>query len=118
MLIRIKNAGLAGHKELTMPYSKTCLALGKILSNSGFIESIKKKEESIVVELKFIKRKPVLTKVRIISKPGLRVYVSKKEIPQQRRGMGVTIVSTPKGLMTSKEARKEGLGGELFCQVW
>lgn len=118
MLIRIKNAGLAGHKELTIPYSKTCLALGKVLSSRGFIESAKKKEKSIIVGLKFAKRRPVLTSVRIISKPGLRVYVSKKEIPRQRRGMQVSIVSTPKGLMTSEEARKEGLGGELLCQVW
>ena len=125
MLIRVKNAYLARHKELVVPYSKTKYALGKILVGRRFVEEIelvKNKEDKgkkeMRLKLKFIKRKSALTEIKIISKPSLRVYVSKKRIPRVLGGFGIAIVSTSKGLMTDREARKKGLGGELICEVW
>lgn len=120
MLIRIKNASLARHKELVIPYSKMSLSISKILVARGFIEDIDedRKKKEILVKLKFIKRKPAITEIKIISKPSLRVYVSKKGIPRVLGNLGTAILSTPSGLMTAQEARKKGLGGEVICEVW
>lgn len=118
MLIRIKNAYLVRHKQVKVPYSKINLALGEILVKRGFIEKIEKDKKEILIKLKFIKRKPALDDLKIISKPGLKVYVSKKKIPRVLGGLGTAIVSTSKGLMTAEEARKQGLGGELICKIW
>lgn len=119
-LIRIKNSYRAGHRELTIPYSKTIYSLCKILKDEGFIESVKTSanKKEIILNLKFVKRKPVISDVKIISKPSLRVYVKKKSIPKVYGGLGITIVSTPKGLMTGSLAKKKNLGGELLCKVW
>lgn len=121
MLIRIKNAYLARHKEVKLPYSKIKEAIAKILKKEGFINdvSIKKgKYMDIVLALRYVRNQPVLTDVRRISKPGRRVYVNKKNIPRVVNGFGIAILSTPQGLMTGEEARKKGLGGEVICEVW
>lgn len=122
MLIRIKNAALAGHKEVKIPYSKMNYSLSEILVKRGFIERIgvdkKKDKKEILIKFKFMKRKPVLGDLKIVSRPGLRAYVSKKKIPRVLGGLGMAIISTSKGLMTAEEARIQGLGGELICEVW
>ncbi|MBI1919165.1 30S ribosomal protein S8 [Candidatus Microgenomates bacterium] len=119
-LTRIKNAYLARHKEVIITKTKLGFSLVKILFASGFVNKpeFDKKTNSIRMGLRFIKRKPALTDMRIISKPSLRVYLSKKELPRVLGGLGTAIISTSGGLMTEKEARKKGLGGELICKVW
>lgn len=105
---------------MEVPYSKMKQSMAKILAKSGFIDSVEfdKRRVSLLVKLKFIKRKPAMAGMKIISKPQLRVYVSKKEIPRVLGGLGTAIISTSRGLMTSQQARKQGLGGELICEVW
>src|SRR3989344_6167455 len=97
MLIRIKNAYLAGQKEVSIPYSKMKQALAQILVKRGFIQKLEVNKKEILIKLKFIKREPALTDMKIISRPSLRVYVSKKKITQARRGVGIAIISTPQG---------------------
>jgi len=130
-LIRIKNGYLAKKTEVSVPYSKIKENLGKILVEEGYLEKLKipacpagrrnpKSEirKNLVLTLKYEKKKPALTDVQRVSKPGLRIYVDKTKIPKVLGGLGITIISTPKGLMTDKEARKKGLGGEVICKVW
>lgn len=128
-LIRIKNAYLSQKSEALLPYSKQVLAVAKVLKNEGFIDSSKeieneKKIKSISVSLKYLpeekssKKRPAITQVRRISKPGLRVYKGSKELPRVLNGLGIAIISTPKGVMTDKEARKMNLGGEVMAYVW
>lgn len=126
-LIRIKNSYRVGHREVTVSYSKVIHSLCKLLEEQGFIEKVQvgknrafdKSKKEIILKLKFHKRKPALTDLRIISKPSLRVYVSKKRLLIGRLGkLGIQIVSTSKGIMTGNEARKKGLGGELISEVW
>ncbi len=123
-LIRIKNGYLARKKEVVVPYSKLNENLAKILVKEGYLENsqvpssdIKSKKE-LVVTLKYEGKKPVLTDVVRLSKPGLRVYLKKAKIPLVLGGLGTMIISTPHGLMTGKEARAKGLGGEAVCKLW
>lgn len=137
-LIRIKNGYMAGKVETVVPYSKLIFNLCKLLEKEGFIERvdytpgvsgshlrgvIKNKTGrhlggDISVTLKYEGREPALTDVKRVSKPGLRVYKGVKEIRKVLNGYGIAVVSTPKGLMTDKEARKAGMGGELMAEVW
>lgn len=123
MLIRIKNAYLARHKSLELPYSTFKEDLAKFLVKQGFLEkasvSGKDAKKNLSLDLKYSKRKGVLTDVRRISKPGLKVYVGVDKIPYRRRGkLSVVILSTPYGLMTGEEAKKKITGGELLAEVW
>lgn len=120
-LIRIKNSYKAGHREVSVPYSKVIHFLCKILEEQGFIEGMQigKDKKEIILKLKFNKRKPALTDLRIISKPSLRIYVGRKNLPRRGfGGLGIVIISTSSGLMTATNAAKKGLGGELICEVW
>lgn len=124
-LARIKNGYLAFNTEVVVPYSKLVLAVCKVLVKEGYIEGCQElKEEGknyitkISVTLKYHDRKPVLTNFKRVSKPGLRVYKGRGMLPFVLNGLGVAIVSTPKGIMTDKEARKEGVGGEIMAYVW
>lgn len=122
-IIRIKNAYSARRREVIMPYSNICFAVGKTLVKNQFLSEIKIEEvdgrRQIKAILRYARRKPVVTEVDIVSKPSLRVYVSAKE--NQMRGMRdamTAILSTSEGIMTGKEARKKGIGGELLFKVW
>lgn len=126
-LIRIKNGYRALKSEVILPYSKLVLAIAKLLEKEGFIASVKdaKGENKILVTLKYesehgssANKKPALEDVKRISKPGLRVYRGSKKIPWVLNGLGIAIISTPKGVMTDKEARKASLGGEIMAYVW
>lgn len=126
-LIRIKNGYRALKPEVTLSYSKLVLAIVKLLQKEGFITSIKelKEKNEIFVTLKYenepgssTNKKPALTDVKRISKPGLRVYKGSNKLPWVLNGLGIAIISTPKGLMTDKAARKESLGGEVMAYVW
>jgi small subunit ribosomal protein S8 len=128
MLTRIRNAVMAGQVVTAMPSSKMKVAIAKILKAEGFIVDYevvtgeKKDRKVLRINLKYVGerrlRRPVLTGLDRISKPGRRIYTSKHEIPWVLSGMGIAILSTSKGLMTGRKARKMGLGGEVVCKVW
>ncbi len=122
MLIQIKNASLARKRSIELPYSKAKMALAGILSQEGYITDVTVSGESfskrLHIGIKYNGDVPTLTDLRRKSKPGLRVYIKKDAIPTVVGGMGIAILSTPAGVMTGKEARKKGIGGELLCEVW
>lgn len=118
LLIRIKNGYLASRKEVVAPYSKLAMAIGQLLQKEGYIQSIKAEERIISINLKYTNRQPALTDIKRISHSSRRVYKGNKFLPYVLDGMGMAIISTPKGIMTDKEARKEGLGGEVMAYVW
>jgi len=118
-LIRIKNGYFASKKEIVIPYSKLVFNLCNLLAKEGFIGSCQKEgEREVKVTLKYEGRESVLTDVKRVSKPGLRVYQGAKSLPRVLNGLGIAIISTPKGLMTDRQARKEKLGGEVMAYVW
>jgi len=122
MLIQIKNAAMARIHRVDIPYSRMKHAVAAILEKEGYVVSVEKIGEStqtrLRIELKYEDSKPIFSDVKRISKPGLRWYVNKKSIPLVVGGMGIAILSTPQGVMTGKEAKKRGIGGELLCEVW
>lgn len=118
LLIRIKNGYLSKKEQVVIPFSKLNLAICKLLTKQSYLENIKQEDTKILVNLKYGGRRPALTNVKRISKPGLRVYKSKNDLPKVLNGLGIAIISTPKGIMTDQEARKEGLGGEIMAFVW
>lgn len=123
MLTRIRNANMASHDTVSMPSSKLKVELAKLLKSEGFITDYAVKEDGkfkvLSITLKYDeKRKPVITKLARVSKPGLRSYSKAKNLPQVLGGMGVAIVSTSKGLLTDRKARKENIGGEVLCYIY
>ena len=124
MLTRIRNAQIARHDSVTMPASNTKKAIAKILLEEGYIKAYDVIDDGlqgqIKVTLKYVNGKstPVIAGLKRISKPGLRVYATCEELPKVLGGLGIAIVSTSKGLMTDKEARKENMGGEVLCYIW
>lgn len=117
-LIRIKNGYMAGKLEVSIPYSKLIFNLCQILFKAGYIKSVEKSEKDILVKLKYEGRSPALTDLKRVSKPSLRVYKGAKFLPKVLSGIGIAIISTPKGLMTDREARSAGVGGEVMAEVW
>lgn len=123
MLARLRNAAEVRHTQVLMPASKLRVAVAKILKDEGFIEKLEvtkdKPQPQLRVWLRYDdKKRPVLTGVRRVSKPGRRVYAGKSEIPWVRHGLGIAIVSTTRGVMTGARAKRMGLGGEILCYVW
>ncbi len=123
MLTRIRNASNVKHKSVEIPASNTKKKLAEILLNEGFIKSYNVTEDNkqgiVKIELKYgTDNKKVITGLKRISKPGLRVYAKSTEIPRVLGGLGIAIISTSQGIMTDKEARKLGIGGEVVCYVW
>jgi small subunit ribosomal protein S8 len=123
MLTRIRNAIMVGHDSVNIPTSKMKMAIAKILKEEGFITDYElpkeKNQRGIKIKLRYSgKNSPMISGLERISKPGLRVYVEKSEIPRVYGGLGIAIVSTPKGIMTGQQAWRQGIGGELLCYVW
>jgi small subunit ribosomal protein S8 len=123
MLTRIRNATMVRHDAVLVSSSRLKLAIAKILKEEGFIKDYEivreESQKNIKIYIKYQERnQPVLTGLERVSKPGLRIYVEKKEIPRVYGGMGIAILSTPKGVMTGKQAWRQGIGGELLCYVW
>ena len=125
MLTRIRNAGVARQPQVAMPTSKMREAIAKILKEQGFIQDYEifpgKVNSTLLLHLKYTRgRRPelVITGLKRVSKPGLRVYTKKEDIPRVRSGLGISIISTSKGLMTDRQARRAGVGGEVLCYVW
>ena len=117
MLTRIRNANMVTLPEVSMPSSKLKVALARLLKEEGYI--VDYKEEVNGVSLKYDENnKPVITNLRRVSRPGLRTYHKAKNLEQVFGGMGISVISTSKGLLTDRKARKENLGGEVICQVW
>ncbi len=123
MLTRIRNANHQRHETVDIPASKIKLAIAEILKQEGFINDFQVIEEgvqdTIRIELKYINKKErVITGIRRISKPGLRIYVNSNELPTVLGGLGIAVISTSKGIMTDKSARQQKVGGEVLCYVW
>jgi len=128
MLTRIRNAVLVGHNQVAVPSSKIKVAIAKILKEEGYVGGYEVVDGKVAgskvlrIRLKYVgerrDRQPVITGLERISRPGRRVYTGKKDIPWVLSGMGIAIVSTPKGVMTGQRARQLGVGGEVLCKIW
>ena len=128
MLTRIRNAGMARNTETKMPSTKILVAIAKILKDEGFLEGFEvadteqSAQKVLRLKLKYTgerrERRPVISGIERVSKPGRRVYTKKQDIPWVLSGIGVAIISTPKGVMTGARARQLGVGGEILCKVW
>jgi len=121
MLTRIRNALSAGKENVTMPYSKQKQAVAVLLKDEGYISDSSKSENNgkplLTVELKYFNGNAVIDKIKRVSRPGLRIYKGKDELPKVMAGLGIAIISTSTGLMTDRAARKAGRGGEVLCYV-
>ena len=129
MLIRIRNAQMVGHTETVMPASKLKSAIAKVLKDEGYIEDFAICDKSgpegkdggshkeLAIALKYYAGKPVIERLERVSKPGLRVYKGRDDIPRVMNGLGVAILSTSRGVMTDRKARADGVGGEVLCIV-
>ncbi len=123
MLTRVRNAGMARQTETTMPSTKILVAIAKILRDEGYVQGFrvveKRPQDQLVVELRYgPDKRHTIKEIKRVSKPGLRVYAGKDEIPRVRSGLGIAIVSTPEGVLTGYEARRRGIGGEVLCTVF
>ena len=123
MLTRIRNASMVKQKQVVMPSSKIKVGIAQILQEEGFVEAFvvteDKPQAKLVIRLKYTPQgRPVITGLERVSKPGRRYYSGAADIPWVRSGLGINIVSTPKGLMTGRKARRARLGGEILCNVW
>lgn len=121
MLTRIRNGQSAGKVSVSMPASKQKSAIVELLKNEGFVKDYMVEvlvgKPTLHVVLKYFDGKPVITKIKRVSRPGLRIYRGSKELPQVLGGLGISVVSTSHGLMTDRAARKAGFGGEVLCEV-
>ncbi len=123
MFTRIRNANQVYHEDVTVPASRIKVEVAKILTQEGYIEGYDlekdKPQDKIKIKLKYASdRRRVITGIRRISKPGLRVYANKDSVPKVLGGLGVAMLSTSRGILTDKQARKEGVGGEVICYIW
>lgn len=124
MLTRIRNACAVRHPSVLIPSTKMTRNIAEVLKSEGFIGDVDELGEGIkknlVISLKYKSktRKPIIQNIRRVSKPGLRVYSNRRELPRVLGGIGIAIISTSKGIMTDREARKQGIGGEILCYVW
>ena len=119
MLTRIRNANALRYTEVAMPTSKMKVEIASILKSEGFISDYKVDDKTLTLSLKYGEKKErVISGLRCISKPGLRVYAKAEEVPYVLNGLGIAILSTSKGVMTDKEARKENVGGEVLAYIW
>lgn len=124
MLTRIRNANLARHQTTQVPATKMTRSIAKVLRDEGFISDYTEDGEGIktnlVISLKYKgkNRQPIITALKRVSKPGLRVYSNRKDLPRVLGGIGIAIISTSSGIMTDREARRQNVGGEILCYVW
>ena len=128
MLTRIRNGVMSGHSQVAMPSSKIKVEIAKILKEEGFIENFEVADgeragfKVLRVKIKYVgerrARRPVISGLERVSKPGRRIYTKRQDIPWVLSGIGVAILSTPKGVMTGQRARQLGIGGEILCKVW
>ncbi|HEX6690264.1 MAG TPA: 30S ribosomal protein S8 [Burkholderiales bacterium] len=121
MLIRIRNAQMVGHTETVMPASRLKVSIAQVLKDEGYIEDFALREKGakkeLAIALKYYAGRPVIERLERVSKPGLRVYRGRDDIPRIMNGLGVAILSTSRGVMTDRKARADGVGGEILCIV-
>ena len=123
MLTRVRNAIVARHPKVDVPASKLKAEIARILKEEGYIANYKFAEEGVKKVIKIYLKygpnnSPVITKIERISRPGCRVYVGQSDIPRVQGGLGINILTTPRGVMTGRHAHKEGVGGEVLCRIW
>ena len=124
MLTRIRNANLARHKSVNIPSTKMTRNIAKVLKEEGFVgdmsETVDGPKRTMTVELKYKgkTRQPIIRNLTRVSKPGLRVYSNRKDLPRVLGGIGIAIISTSSGVMTDRDARSQGVGGEVLCYIW
>ncbi len=124
MLTRIRNANMARHQTTKIPATKMTRNIARVLQEEGFIAEFEEEQEGVkrnlVVSLKYKgkNRQPLITALKRVSRPGLRVYANRKELPRVLGGIGIAIISTSQGIMTDRQARHQGLGGEILCYIW
>ncbi len=124
MLTRIRNANLARHQTTNVPATKMTRSIAQVLQQEGYIGEVEEAGEGVkrnlVISLKYKgkNRQPIITTLKRVSKPGLRVYSNKKDLPRVLGGIGVAIISTSSGIMTDRDARRQNVGGEVLCYVW
>lgn len=122
MLISIKNAQAVRHQTVKVPFSNLKYEIAKILERNGFIEKVEKKGKKLTrfieITLKYTDKIPAISGLKRISKPGQRIYSNRRKIKKVKGGYGIAIISTSKGLMTDKEARRQKIGGEIICEIW
>jgi small subunit ribosomal protein S8 len=122
MLTRIRNAIMARHTRVLIPSSKVKVAIAAILKEEGYIRDFDVVQDNpqgtLRISLRYVEKRPVLSQIKRVSKPGLRVYTKRDAIPRVRGGLGTAIISTPQGIMTGRKAYQLGLGGEVICYVW
>jgi len=122
MLTRIRNAVMVGHDSVMVPHSRVKVSIAKILKDENFIGDFEitkgKQEQMMKIQLKYVDKQPAVLGLERVSRPGLRVYAGKTEIPRVYGGLGVAVMSTSQGIMTGKDAWRKKLGGEVLCYVW
>ncbi len=121
MLTRIRNASMIKKGEVCVPFSKIKLAIANILLENGFLTKVEEKKDikpSLILTLKYNNKQPAIQHIKRVSKPGHRVYVKSNDLKQVLNGFGISIISTPKGLMNNSTARKQKMGGEIICEVY
>jgi small subunit ribosomal protein S8 len=123
MLTRVRNAIIARHPKVDVPASKLKAEIARILKEEGYIANYKVAEEGVKKVIKIYLKygpnnSPVITRIERISRPGCRVYVGQSDIPRVQGGLGINILTTPRGVMTGRHAHKEGVGGEVLCRIW
>lgn len=120
MLTRIRNGQMVAKTSVSMPSSKVKISVAKVLQNEGYISGFSvdsEKKATLTIDLKYYEGKPVIDDLQRVSKPGLRIYKAANELQQVKQGLGILVVSTDRGVMTDKQARKLGVGGEVLCTV-
>jgi small subunit ribosomal protein S8 len=122
LLARIRNAGQARHAELICPSSKLKLAVAKVLVEGGFLDAVSVEAQDgkpvLRIRLRYAEGRSLIDGMRRVSKPSRRVYVDVRHIPRVRRGLGIAVLSTPRGVLSDREAREQQVGGEVVCEVW
>ena len=122
MLIQLKNAALVGKRVVEFPHSRMKRAVAEILLHEGYVASVvvagETPKQTLKITLRYRMKVPVITDVKRMSKPGLRVYITNRQIPRVVGGTGIAVLSTSRGIMTGREAKEKGLGGEFLCTVW
>lgn len=124
MLTRLRNANLARHQTTQVPSTKLTRSIAQVLKDEGFISEFEMVGEGVQAQLRIVlkykgkNRSPIISKLERVSRPGLRVYKNRKELPRVLGGIGIAIISTSHGIMTDREARRQGIGGEVLCYVW
>ncbi|HBR00526.1 MULTISPECIES: 30S ribosomal protein S8 [unclassified Roseofilum] len=124
MLTRLRNANLARHQTTQVPSTKLTRSIAQVLKDEGFVSDFENVGEGVKTQLRIAlkykgkNRSPIISKLERVSRPGLRVYKNRKELPRVLGGIGIAIISTSHGIMTDREARRQGIGGEVLCYVW